>query len=353
MSSQMRSRGLHLAALDILTDAIGRLPEGEDRQWLQLAVAEATLEGGWRDRVPALLDAIELDAEAAPELHAKLALTRSTWLLNGGRFAEAEAAWAAQRHWFALTDDEVLAMDVAMFDARIATQRGELAAAIDLIEPLVGRLRQRRASTKRVQFVTSLAALYDNLGRHDESLALHHEALNTARSLGSRYLVAEASINMLYCMSDLGRHEEAIEFGEAALKETTFDNEPIVRVNLAANYRYAGRWAEAIEHYRVLAGQDLPHLRVVALARWSESAARLGDLGESHSLNVRVLESLPDTDFPIAHGTAAVVLHAYGTAEQVASFHRLVPDFDPELLPPFLRSELTMAMERASSDETV
>jgi len=300
--------------------------------------------------MPELLDGLQLRPDDAPELHAKLALTTAIWLLNGGRFAEAEAALVAQRHWFALTDDEILSMDLCMFDARIATQRGDLDTAIGLIEPVVKRLRQRRPSVKRVLFVASLAALYDNLGRHEEALSLNHEALSAARSMGSRYLVAEASINMLYCMSELGRYDEAIEFGEAALKETTYDNEPIVRINLAANYRYAGRWAEAIEHYRILAGQDLPHLRVMALARWSEASARLGDSNESQRLNDLLVESLPSTDIPIAHGTAAVVLHAFGTDEHIAAFQRLVPDFEPDLLPAFLQSELTAAQGRQRTD---
>ena len=350
MATQMRTRGLHVAALEVLADAIGRLPDGVDRKWLRLAVAEVTLEGGWHDRMPDLLADLHLDPSDPPELHAKLALTTAIWLLNGGSFTEADAALAAQRHWFALTDDEALAMELSMFDARIATQRGDLDAAIGLIEPIVHRLRARRPGPKRVLFVSSLAALYDNMGRHEEALGLHHEALTAARSMGSRYLAAEASINLLYCMSDLGRHDEAIAFGEAALKETTYDNEPIVRINLAANYRYAGRWAEAIEHYRVIAGQELPHLRVIALARWAEAAARSGDDAEVHRLIDLLLRSLDSTDFPVALATAAVVLYSIGTTGQVQEFERIVPALDPELLPPFLRDELTAALLKQRTD---
>ncbi len=340
----LRSRGLHLAALEVLAGAIERLPEGEDARRLKLAVAETTLEGGWFERVPELLDAVKPEADDSPELHARLALARGTRALSSGSYLDAEAAVASQRHWFTLSDDDELRLDLIMFDARIATHKGELDAAIALIEPAVAELRRRRATAKSVTFVSGLAALYDNLRRHDEALPLHHEAIALARSLGSRYLAAEVSINLLYCLADLGRYDEAIEYGEEALASTTFDNEPVVRTNLAAAYRQSGRFAEAARHYNHLAESAQPHLRVIALARWAESVARLGDAAEAVRLIDSLLEAVPGTDFLVALGVTAIVVHRFGTDTQLATFERLVPSLDPEQVPGYLRGELDGAV---------
>jgi tetratricopeptide (TPR) repeat protein len=348
--AQLRSRGLHLAALDVLAGAAARLPAGEDLVWLRVAAAETTLEGGWYERAAELLGAIELGDDEAPELHAKLTLARASWSFNTGSFERAEGIVAASRHWFALVDDEDLRLDLVMFDARIATQRHELQTAVDLIAPELETLRSGRPSTRRAQFVTSLAALYDQMQRHEESLPLHREALALARNVGSRYLVAEASINMLYCLADLGRYDEAIEFGEVALASTTSDNEPIIRTNLAANYRQAGRFAEAITHYRHLAASGQPHLRVIALARWADAAAHLGAMDEARELIDRLLASLPDTDYPLALGVAATTVHTVGSAAQLDAWRRVAAAVDLDRLPVYLSTELAEAMARRQAE---
>src|SRR5690606_14255566 len=217
-------------------------------------------------RVPALLDAVAPEDGDEPELHAKLALARAIWLLNSGKAAEAEAHMASQRHWFALVSDADLGLELTMFDARLASERRELDEAVALIAPAVERLRRRRPDARRVLFVSSLAGLLDQLRRHEEALELHQEALALARTLGSSYLVAEASVNLLFCLADLGRHEEGIAVGEAALAEATSDNEPLVRINLASHYASAGRLEDALAHYTRLVEDDAPpHLRAVSL----------------------------------------------------------------------------------------
>jgi len=103
-------------------------------------------------------------------------------------------------------------------------------------------------------------------------------------------------------------------------------------------------------YVRVIAGQELPHLRVIALARWAEAAARSGDDAEVHRLIDLLLRSLESTDFPVALATAAVVLYSIGATGQVQEFERIVPALDPELLPPFLRQELTAALLKQRTD---
>ena len=342
---QLRSRGLHVAALEVLASASARLPPGQDRQWLDVAAVETTLEGGWYDRAAELLEALEIADDDAPELHAKLTLVRSTWLLNTGKYLQAEALAAASRHWFSHIDDEDLLLDLVMLDARIATQRQELQTAVDLITPAVEKMRAVKPSSRRARFVTSLAALFDQLQRHEEALVLHKEALSIAKNVGSSYMVAEASLNLLYCLSDLGRHEEAIEFGEAALATTTFDNEPIVRINLAANYREAGRMGEAVVHYRQLAANGQPHLQVIALARWAEIAAQDGGSDDPLPIIDRLLACMQLTDYPLALGVAAIAVHRVGSDAQLDAWRTRAAVPDPAQLPAYLRAEYADAVE--------
>lgn len=340
----MRSRGLHAAALELLAGALERVPEGEDARWLRASVAGTTLEAGWFERMQELLEAVAPQAGDPPELHARLALTRATWLLNSGRYTEAEAEAAAQRHWFALADDEDLRLDLVMFEGQIAAQKLDLVRAVALVEPEVALLRRRRPSVRRAQFVSSLAALYDNQERHEEALALHREALAVATSLGSKYMAAEAGINLLYCLADLGRYEEGIEFGERALASTTYDNEPIVRNNLASLYFAAGRLEEAAAHYRHLAETGQPHMRVIALARWANCAARLGDHGRAGALIDEVIAAVTHTDYPVAHAAAAIAVHRYGSQAQVSAFSGAFASLQLEQLPRYLRDELEQAV---------
>src|SRR5690606_13994726 len=73
-AAQLRTRGLHLAALDVLAGALARLPPGEDQRWLRVGLAETALEGGWLDQAGDMFDAATPEPHDAPELHAKHAL---------------------------------------------------------------------------------------------------------------------------------------------------------------------------------------------------------------------------------------------------------------------------------------
>ena len=94
-----------------------------------------------------------------------------------------------------------------------------------------------------------------------------------------------------------------------------------------------------------------PHLRTIALARWSEAAAQLGDHEEAIRLIDELLESLSLTDYPVALGAAAAVVHRLGSAEQVAAWRQHAPPPEPETLPTYLKAELDEVMERRAVDD--
>jgi DNA-binding SARP family transcriptional activator len=346
-AATLRGRGLQTDAIATLQAALVRLPAGEDADWLRLGLADAAREAGRGELADALVETVHADGaiEARPPaLRLRAALARATSAFQRS-VAEARALLEEALPLASLVDDDDLALEVVLFRARIAKELLAHDEAIALLEPAVARLRRARPDLRLVQFLSSLAAIYDESGRTAEALPLHREALALAKALGSRYYQVEVSINLVWCYADLGRYDEAIARGEEALALGEYDSGPLLRVNLAANYFQAGRYEEALRHYQLLAEPPTQaYLRVVALARCAEAHALLGRTEAVGPLLERTLELLPDTDYPVAIGAAAIALLRFGDDAQVARLRGLVPDLDPARLPPHQRERLEAAL---------
>jgi len=349
-AAALRGRGLQADAVAALAAARARLPDGEDADWLRAVQALAELELGAADR------AAELLAEppaAATALRLRFALARAALHFHRGSVAEARSELDAVRHWVAVVDDDDLRFEYLIQSGRAAKEEMRFDDAVAALEPAVAELRSRAPSLRLVQFVSSLAALYDDTGRSEQALPLHREALALAKALGSRYFQVEVSINLLFCTADLGRYDEATDWAEEALTLGDYDNVPVLRTNVAANYFQAGRHDDALRHYAQLADHDAqPHLQVIALARSAECHALLGRREAVTAQLERALERLPHTDFPVAVGAAAIALLRYGDAAQVARLRALVPDLEPARFPPHQRARLEAALAARANDET-
>lgn len=344
-AARLRAGGLQGDALLVLAGARARLGEGTDAAWLRAEEAVAALEAGAPERAALLLEGLD-DGPMASDLRLKVVLARVGLAFHRGRVAEARALLDAAAPWAQAVEHDELALAYVLQRARAAKEEQRHAEAIALMEPAVERLRTRRPDLRRVQFVSSLAALYDDTGRAEAALPLHRECLELARALGSRYYQVEVSINLLFCTADLGRYDEATAWAEEALTLGDYDNVPVLRTNLAANYFQAGRFAEAARHYAVLADHERqPHLQVIALARSAECAERLGRTADVAPLLDRALACLPRTDYAVAHGAAAIAVLRLGDGGQVARLRSQVPDLDdPGRFPPHQRARLATAL---------
>jgi tetratricopeptide (TPR) repeat protein len=315
---------------------------------LRAAQALAALESGKADDAERYLAAAATGVPAADaplDLRLKTLLARVALHFHRGSVGDAQALLDEARPWADLVDDPDLGFEYVLQSARAAKEALRFDQAIGWMEPAVARLRRRRPDLRLVQFVSSLAALYDDTGRAETALVLHREALALAKALGSRYFQVEVSINLLFCTADLGRYDEAAAWAEEALTLGDYDNVPVLRTNLAANYFQAGRYEDALRHYAQLADLDgQPHLQVIALARSAECHALLGRPERAAAPLERVLERLPHTDFPVALGSAAIALLRLGDDGQVARLRALVPDLDPARLPPHQRERLAAAL---------
>ena len=343
----LRARGLQADAIGALEAAVARLPVGTDAAWLRVTQALAALESGRPDdaeRFVALADEAA-GAEAPLDLRLKGLLARAAIHFHRGSVADAAVLLDGARPWAVLVEDPGPRFRVRAPEARAAKEQLRFDQAIAQMEPAVARLRQRRPDLRLVQFVSSLAALFDDTDRAEEALVLHREALALARALGSRYYQVEVSINLLFCTAGLGRYDEAAAWAEEALTLGDYDNVPVLRTNLAANYFQAGRYEDALRHYAQLADLEAqPHLQVIALARSAECHALLGRPDGAAAPLERALARLPHTDFPVALGAAAIALLRFGDDAQVARLRALVPDLDPDKLPPHQRERLAAAL---------
>jgi len=342
-ATELRSRGLQRAAIELLEAALRRLPTGPDAAWLRLSLAHAQREANELEAAAATLAEVKAGPDLSPEQLAQL-VTAEGWLAFGaGRLAEAQRLLEeAQAVAQALPSDD-LRYELAMLDASLAHANRRVDDARARLEGHLVTLRRGPPSARLVQYLTSLAAVLDIAGEHEAALARHREAHALARAIGSRYYVLDTTINLVCCLGDLGRHEEAIAAAEDAmrLELDDYDGASELRVNLASSYMDVGRYEDALRQFdAVLAEEQRPYMRLITKSRAVWCHGSLGRLAEARALIDEGLRLVADVELPLAIGTLAGATLAYGDARQVAALAAATAGFDPAALSPFTRERI-------------
>ena len=344
-SRELRGRGLHPAAIEMLESAVARLPSGEDVGWLRLELAALYREAGRMDEAATALATAAAVEHPSPALLAHR-LAAEAWLeMMLGHTARAAEVFAEVDPMRAvLREDEELDHVLVMLEAWLAREEGRFDAALARLQEAVARLRQRPPGLRLVQHLSSLAVLLDDLGRHEEALPVHREALALARALGSRYHQVDVTINLVYCLGDLGRHEEAVAAGRAVLDLGDYDSVAVLRVNTAYSLRQLGRSDEALEQYEVVSGTArIPHVRLIALARAAVCLAELGRRGEARARLDEALDAAAGVEYATAVAAVASAVLAFGERRQVERLAAVTSGFDASALPRYLAHELEEA----------
>ena len=333
-ASRLRDRGLQVEAERTLRRALERCEAPLDRAWLLVALANTQRERSLLDEAAVTLDAVFATPHDDEAVRLAAAVARASLLLVLGRLHEADEVLRTSQTRVSLVGDDDARLDHVMLRARVAKQLLHTEDAVALLEPELPSLRRRRPSTRLCQFLTSLGALHDDLGQNAAALPLHREAYALAGRLGARYLQIDIAINLVFCLADLGRYDEAVRLGEQALQLGDYDNVAILRNNLASVAFSQGRFDSALAHYQSLQHEHgQPFLRVIALARSAESLAQLDRNEEVAALLDEALAGLATTDYPVALArVTAAVLHL-GDDDQVARLRERVPRLDPERIP--------------------
>ncbi len=348
-AAALRGRGLPSLAGEVLERALDRCGHDLDRGFLRVALAHAWREAGRVAEALALADGVLVSAPENAELRLAAVIAKVSLLLVAGRLQEAERWLDTTIALPALVGDPELRLEHLILRARVAKQLLRSEEALALLEPEVEQLRQRPPGLRLCQLLTGVGALYDDLGRHAEGMAHLREAHDLARVLGARYLQVDIAINLLFCYADQRRYDDAEALARETLALGHYDNMAIFRSNLAAIHFEAGRFGDALEHYRSLQGEvDQPFLRAIALARSAEAHAALGDDAPVRTLLDAALDALSTTDYPVVLGPVAVAVLRRGSGAQRERLLALVPGLSAARLPPHQRAEFEDAWRHAS-----
>jgi len=221
---------------------------------------------------------------------------------------------------------------------------GEFEEVISILETELENLRGKEVTDTYVSIVTGLAATYDVLGRHDEALPLHHEALALAKKHGLHYFQVDATGNLLYCLMDLGKTEEALPLAEEALALGPFENTSNLRTTLASAYLELERYVVAKEHYqKVLQESEHKQLHAMVFARLAECAEKLGNT-EVEDLLENAYEMLEENAAPVFKTRVLINTLNLGSEAQVKRIRPLLADLDLNILPDYLKKELNEAL---------
>lgn len=299
-------RGLHDAADALLTGALQRLAPLD----AQRAGLHAQRAGVWMQQArldEALAEAALALAELPEPADRALALaTQADVALQQGRLADVPA----------LVDAALEAVpahaDAWMIRMRWSHAQGDFAAAEHTLRERLAALRRERPGPDLVVVLTSLGSTIDFLGRHAEALALHREALALARRLGARYAEVVAALNLLWCLPELGLHDEAIALGERTLALGEFDTTPTLANNLAYLYLLRGRPDDAARLYEQLAAGPEPTLACVAQAKLMQIHAEQGRQPAAALAAETLLQRIPGTEHAQAHAIAVLALLDHG-----------------------------------------
>ncbi len=221
---------------------------------------------------------------------------------------------------------------------------GEFEEVISILETELEVLRGKEVTDDYVSIVTGLAATYDVLGRHDEALPLHYEALVLAKKHGFHYFQVDAAGNLLYCLMDLGRTEEALPLAEEALALGPFENTSTLRTTLASAYLELERYTLAKEQYQnVLQESEHKQLHAMVFARLAECEVKLGN-PEVADLLEKAYEMLEKNAAPVFKTRVLINTLNFGSEAQVKRIRALLDDLDLSILPDYLKKELNEAL---------
>jgi tetratricopeptide (TPR) repeat protein len=232
-------------------------------------------------------------------------------------------------------DLEEIAFDI--FEAQERYQE-----CIVMLEQARQRLLRHPESGDLSVVLSSLAAIYDDLGRTGEALPLHFEALAIAKRCKNRYAQINACIPLMWALDHAGRGAESVELAREALAFGEFGNCEYLRNGLGAALMKLGQLEAALEPY--LHNAQHGNITTQALA-WGRLSNIYHDLGHFALRDAAVANSLlaaQQTQVPFARLRACIAVLKYGTDAQL---HQILPLVQGKRSPdPSSQAELEQAL---------
>ncbi len=309
-AAQDRSRGLLVAALALLQGALDRSIDPGRQARLQSLIAATHMQAG-DTGAAARWAASALAGAPGPQSRLEALYVQAELALAAGRVGDAEAL--VQQ---ALAIDAAAA-DSVMLAAHIAYLRGEFTRAGDLLQGLRAERQQEAPGPEDTSILMSLGSVRFALGDYAGAVAVLQQALALARTLGARYEEAAAARNLVQALAELGRLDEAIEVGRAALALGDYDSTPALLNNLATTYLRAGRLDEARPLCERLCRDADPSLRCRAWAKLVDIHGRQGDAAAlAVAIDAAFAEAAATEQYP-AYAVVATAVLNHGSSAQV------------------------------------
>jgi DNA-binding SARP family transcriptional activator/tetratricopeptide (TPR) repeat protein len=305
-----RARGLLGPALALLHSALDRSSDAGRQARLQSLLAATHLQAG-DNAAAAHWAAAALVGAPGPQARLEALYVQAELALATGRVGDAEALI---RQALAI---DATAGDSVMLAAHIAYMKGEFKQAAALLEGLRAERELRTPGPEHTSILMSLGTVRVALGDCVGAVALLQQALSLARALGARYEEAAVARNLVQALTEMGRLDESIAVGRAALELGEYDSTPMLLNNLATTYLHADRLAEARPLCERLCHCSDPSLRCRAWAKLVVIHERQGDGAAMAAAIDAALAEAAATEQYQAYAVVAIAVLNHGSGAQV------------------------------------
>ncbi len=324
---QLREAGRYEDAQELLERAASLTREADDAEsnWLLKAELCANLRGLARFEESEALAQEILEHCSLPLQRAIAYENLASVHLGRGRLADSEEAARKGVELARRLGDDRLDMSISTLLVANLYYRGQLDEAAELAAAAVALLRKSGSELDLAVQLSNHGAILNDMGRSEEALPLHSEALQIARRLDARRQLVDITLNLLICHTERKTiDDDILELAATTLESGRFEGTDVLRNNYAYALFESGRVEEALAQWAFQTeAVDDPTLKLVAWCRIARIRNSQADAAGCDESLVQVRELADQTEFPIALASAAIALHECGRAGDAAKAREL------------------------------
>ena len=268
-----------------------------------------------------------------------------------GEMAESERAMQAAERQAADFDDKGLQRDLALNRVYLDQHMGKVDEALELAEHILAEKRLEPPDFGFISWLSTKAYVYCTLGRFEEALELYYEQLSVAKELKFVRTQAQAASDIMATLYDLGRVQEGLELGEAALKLGEFDVTFPLRYHLALAYFEQKRFEDVLRQSEaIFAGNSSLNIKSHTYALLAEVYAVQDCIERSLETLDRGLDLVETSDHNDAKAMMAIATLKFGSNEQLRRIKPILAALAEVHLPAYIQADYEAALALGRHD---